>query len=109
MLGVRPDSKHRLCGSLEQEIVDHRLVVVGDVADRRRHREDDVESGNRTPAAVRPRAPPSRARTIVSSIGSSVVLTGPRIFSSASLRVMPYVLEERARENAAAGRQGFSK
>jgi hypothetical protein len=34
MLGIRRDGEHRLCRGREQEIVDHDLVVIGDVADR---------------------------------------------------------------------------
>src|SRR5215831_6399949 len=47
MLEIRRDREHRLCRGREQEIVDHGLVVVGDVADRRRQREDDMEIGHR--------------------------------------------------------------
>ena len=47
MLGIGSDRHHRLGGGLEQEIVDHRLVLIGDVADGRRQREHDVEVGHR--------------------------------------------------------------
>ncbi len=33
MFGIRPDDQHRLGGSLEQQIVDHRLILIGDVRD----------------------------------------------------------------------------
>ena len=46
MLGVGGDREHGLGRGLEQQVVDHRLVLVGDVADRRRQREDDVEVGH---------------------------------------------------------------
>jgi hypothetical protein len=43
MLGIGGNREHCLGGCLEQEIVDHRLVLIGDVADRRRQCEHDVE------------------------------------------------------------------
>ena len=43
MLGVGRDRHHRLGGRPEQEIVDHRLVLIGDVPDWRWQCEDDVE------------------------------------------------------------------
>ena len=46
MLRVGGDREHGLGRGLEQQVVDHRLVGVGDVADRRRQREDDVEVGH---------------------------------------------------------------
>src|SRR5216684_2720944 len=47
VLRVGRDGEHRLRRGLEQQIVDHSLVLVGDVANRRRQRENDVEIGNR--------------------------------------------------------------
>src|SRR5258708_19020160 len=47
VLGVGRDPEHRLRRGLEQQIVDHGLVLVGDVANRRRQSEDDVDVGNR--------------------------------------------------------------
>jgi len=47
VLRVSRDGEHRLRRGLEQQIVDHGLVLVGDVANRRRQCEDDVEVGNR--------------------------------------------------------------
>ena len=43
-LGIGRDGDQRLGRDLEQEIVDHRLVLIGDVGDLRRQREDDVEA-----------------------------------------------------------------
>jgi len=58
--GSADDREHRLRRGLEQQIVDHGLVLVGDVANRRRQREDDVEVGNReqfgSRAAIQSRA-----------------------------------------------------
>ena len=50
--GVRCDCEQRLRGCLEQQIVDHALVGVGDVADGRWQREDDVEVGHREQLAL---------------------------------------------------------
>ena len=33
MFGIGPDDQHRFGGSLEQKIVDHRLVLIGDIRD----------------------------------------------------------------------------
>ena len=46
VLRVGGDREHGLGRGLEQQVVDHALVVVGDVADGRRQREDDVEIGH---------------------------------------------------------------
>ena len=43
VLGIGSDGEHGLGGRLEQQIIDHGLVLVGDVGDGRRQREDDVE------------------------------------------------------------------
>src|SRR5215471_17259447 len=43
MLGVSRDREHRLGGRPEQEIVNHRLVLIGDIADWRWQCEDHVE------------------------------------------------------------------
>ena len=43
MLGIGRDRQHGLGGGLEQQVVDHRLVLVGDIGDGGRQREDDME------------------------------------------------------------------
>ena len=43
MLWIGGDGDQRLGGCLEQDVVDHGLVLIGDVGDCRRQREDDVE------------------------------------------------------------------
>jgi hypothetical protein len=53
MLGIRRDSEHRLCRGREQKIVDHGLVVAGDLADRHRQRKDDMEIGTGSSSASR--------------------------------------------------------
>ena len=57
MFGIGGDRDHRLGGSLEQKVVDHGLVLIGDVADRRRQGEDHMVIWAR--AAARPRARPA--------------------------------------------------
>ena len=47
VLGIGRDREHGLGGGLEQQVVDDRLVVIGDVGDGRRHGEDDVEVADR--------------------------------------------------------------
>src|SRR5215467_10401159 len=46
MLGVSGNRQHRLRRNFEQEVIDHRLVLVGDGSDLGRQREDDVEIGD---------------------------------------------------------------
>jgi hypothetical protein len=46
VLGIGRDQEHGLGRGLEQEIVDHGLVLVGDVGDRRRQREHHVVVGH---------------------------------------------------------------
>ena len=57
MLGVGGDGDQRLGRGLEEDGVDRRLVLVGDVGDRRRQREHDVVVGHRQ--AARPRGRPA--------------------------------------------------
>ena len=45
MFGVGGDGDQRLGADLEQDVVDHRLVLIGDVGDRLGQGEDDVEIG----------------------------------------------------------------
>jgi hypothetical protein len=42
VLGIGGDGQQGLGGRLEQDGVDRRLVLVGDVGDRRRQREDEM-------------------------------------------------------------------
>jgi hypothetical protein len=43
VLGVGRDRNQSLGGDFQQQVIDDRLVVIGDVGDRPRQREDDVE------------------------------------------------------------------
>jgi hypothetical protein len=47
VLGIGRDGDQGLSRSLEQDVVDHRLVVVGDVSDLGWQREHDVEVRDR--------------------------------------------------------------
>src|SRR5258707_12755821 len=64
VLRVGRDGEHRLRRGLEQQIVDHGLVLVGDVANRRRQREDDVEVGNREQLGLARRHPLACCRAL---------------------------------------------
>ena len=60
MLGVGGDGAQRLRGELEQQVVDHRLVVVGDGTDRRRQREHQVVVVDRQQVGLPRFQPPPR-------------------------------------------------
>jgi hypothetical protein len=45
--GIGRDGGERLSGRAEQDRIDHGLVLEGDLADRRRQREDDMEVRHR--------------------------------------------------------------
>jgi hypothetical protein len=47
MFGIGGDGERRLGGGLEQEVVDHPLIVPGDGRDRRRQRADEVKIADR--------------------------------------------------------------
>ena len=47
MLGIGRDRQHGLGGGLEQQVIDDRLVVVGEIGDGRRQSEDDMEVADR--------------------------------------------------------------
>ena len=53
MLGIGRDRERGLGRGLEQQIVDHGLVLVGDIGDRSRQREHDVEVGTGNSSASR--------------------------------------------------------
>jgi hypothetical protein len=47
VLGVGRDGDQGLGGGFEQQVIDECLVVIGDVGDRPRQGEDDMEIGHR--------------------------------------------------------------
>jgi hypothetical protein len=58
------DGQHRLRRGLEQQIVDHGLVLIGDVANRRRQGEDNEEVGNRKQFGFARRHPQACCRAL---------------------------------------------
>jgi len=57
MLRIGRNGDQRLGGSLEQDVVDHGLVLVGDVGDRGRQREQDMEVRHRQQPGLAVREP----------------------------------------------------
>ena len=57
VLGVGGDREQRLGGRPEQQVVDDRLVLVGDWGDLGRQREDDVEIADRQQIGLARRKP----------------------------------------------------
>jgi hypothetical protein len=47
VLGIGGDGQHRVRSGAEQQVIDHRLVLPGDVGDLGRHGEHDVEVADR--------------------------------------------------------------
>jgi hypothetical protein len=64
MLWVGRDGVHGLGRGLEQKIIDNGLVLVGDVANPRRQREDDVEVRHRQELSLARRHPLARCRAL---------------------------------------------
>ena len=64
VLWVGGDRDQRRGRGFEQDAVDHGLVVVGDVGDRRRQREDDVIVGHGQQLGLAIGQPFSRCRTL---------------------------------------------
>ena len=74
MLGIGGDNEQRLCGRLEQDVADDRLVLVGDRSDRRRHGEHDMVIGNRQQFGLPIGQPLLRRDTL--AFGAMAVATG---------------------------------
>ena len=64
MLRVGGDGRHRLRRRLEQQAVDRRLVLEGDVGDLGRQREDDVEVADRQQVGLALGEPGARGRAL---------------------------------------------
>ncbi len=64
MLRVGGDGQHRLRRRPEQQIVDHRLVLEGDVGDLGGQREDDVEVADRQQVGLALGEPGARGRAL---------------------------------------------
>ena len=64
VLGIGGDREQRLGGGAEQQVVDDRLVLVGDRGDLGRQREDDVEIADRQQIGLAGREPVPRRRAL---------------------------------------------
>ena len=64
VLGIGGDRRQCFGGCAEQEVVDHRLVLQGDLADLRRQREHDVVIGDRQQIGLARLEPPLRRRAL---------------------------------------------
>jgi hypothetical protein len=64
MPGIGGDRQQRLGGRAEQQVVDDRLVLVGDRSDLGRQREDDVEIADRQQIGLAGREPIRRCRAL---------------------------------------------
>ena len=64
MLGVSRDRQHCLGGGPEQQVVDDRLVLPGDVGDLGRQREDDMEVSDRQQVGFALSEPGARGRAL---------------------------------------------
>ncbi len=64
MLAIRGNGQERLGRRLEQEAVDHRFILIGDVGDLRRQREHHVEVFDRQQVLHACHHPVPRRRTL---------------------------------------------
>jgi hypothetical protein len=74
VLGVGRDGDERLGRGLEQHVVDRRLVLIGDVGDRRRQREHHVIVGHRQKIGLAFGEPLLRRRAL--ALGAMAVAAG---------------------------------
>jgi hypothetical protein len=73
MPGIGSDREQRLGSRAEQQIVDDRLVLVGDWGDLGRQREDQVEIADRQQVGLAGGEPVPRCRTL--TLGTMAVAT----------------------------------
>ena len=102
MLGIGGDDAQRLGRRLEQDAVDDGLVLEGDLGDRRRHGEDDVEVGHRQQLGLPVRQPlgtgqPLALRTVPVAAG---------VVGDADLPAVGALLDMAAQRRRAAGLDG---
>jgi hypothetical protein len=74
VLGIGGDSEQRLGRGAEQQVIDHRLVLVGDGADLGRQGEDEVEVADRQQIGLAGGKPVSRRRAL--ALGTMAVAAG---------------------------------
>ena len=97
------DGDQGLGGGFEQDVVDHCLVLVGDVGDRLRQGEDDVEIGNVQQLGLPCRQPVFRRRAL--ALGAMAVAA--RVVGDlgvGAVRTCCHVAAERRRTTALDGR-----
>ena len=74
MLGIGSDGEQRLGRSAEQQIVDHRLVLVGDWSNLGWQREDQMEIADRQQIGLAGGEPVLRRRAL--ALGTVAIATG---------------------------------
>ena len=74
VLGIGGDGEQRLGRGAEQQVVDHRLVLVGDWGDLGRQREDQVEVADRQQIGLPVGKPVPRRRAL--ALGAMAVAAG---------------------------------
>ena len=74
MPGITGDGQQRLRRRLEQDVVDHGLVLVSDIADLARHGEDHVVVGHRQELGLARLQPGVRRRAL--TLGAVAVAAG---------------------------------
>ena len=74
VLGIGGDCEQCLCGRAEQQVVDHRLVLIGDRRNLGGQREDHVEIADRQQIGLARRQPIPCCRTL--TLGAMAVATG---------------------------------
>ena len=74
VLGIGGDGEQRLGRGAEQQVVDHRLVLVGDGGDLGRQREDEVEVADRQQIGLARGEPVPRRRAL--ALGAMAVAAG---------------------------------
>jgi hypothetical protein len=74
MLGIGSDGEQRLGRSAEQQVVDHRLVLVGDWSNLGGQREDQMEIADRQQIGLAGGEPVLRRRAL--ALGTVAIATG---------------------------------
>jgi len=74
VLGIGGDDQHRVRGCAEQQVIDHRLVLEGDVCDLVRQGEHDVEVANRQQVGLARGQPGARGGAL--ALGAVSVAAG---------------------------------
>src|SRR6266700_172164 len=102
MPGVGRDGGERLRGRAEQDRIDRGLVLEGDVADRRRQREDDMEVRHRQQLSLPLREPLGPRQPL--AFGTVTVAAG--VVSDARCATIIALLDMAAERGRPAGRDG---